>query len=237
MHSTCGVLYTVLAGFILNNALTFQYQSVFNSQFVSKGGGQCALFSGEPSDMISHSACRVLYFRCFHTNFHNTSWTCIQMHVYFVYRQVETSNRSCVAWVHPAECICQVDIIAWNVLDATVVYEVAYAPTWVGQRRGVWCIWTQAVYGPYTLLRAVHIGIGGIAHVQTRCPIFRVQCWSSDFLFQSATCYNLCNDPYRSKQQYNTTAHEFAHQLLLKWALYIIWCGVNRLGDSGVKVV
>ena len=24
---------------------------------------------------------------------------------------------------------------------------------------------------------------------------------------------------------------------LLKEALYIIWCGVNRLGDSGVKVV
>ena len=23
----------------------------------------------------------------------------------------------------------------------------------------------------------------------------------------------------------------------LKGALYIIWCGVNRLGDSGVKVV
>ena len=23
----------------------------------------------------------------------------------------------------------------------------------------------------------------------------------------------------------------------IKWALYRIWCGVNRLGDSGVKVV
>ena len=25
--------------------------------------------------------------------------------------------------------------------------------------------------------------------------------------------------------------------MLLKGALYRIWCGVNRLGDSGVKVV
>ena len=25
--------------------------------------------------------------------------------------------------------------------------------------------------------------------------------------------------------------------LLIKGALYIIWCGMNRLGDSGVKVV
>ena len=24
---------------------------------------------------------------------------------------------------------------------------------------------------------------------------------------------------------------------IIKGALYIIWCGVNRLGDSGVKVV
>ena len=27
------------------------------------------------------------------------------------------------------------------------------------------------------------------------------------------------------------------HTLGIKEALYIIWCGVNRLGDSGVKVV
>ena len=48
--------------------LTFQYQFVFNTQFVSKISegikcvGQCSLFSGQPSDMISHSACRVLSF-------------------------------------------------------------------------------------------------------------------------------------------------------------------------------
>ena len=28
-----------------------------------------------------------------------------------------------------------------------------------------------------------------------------------------------------------------ALSFLIKGALYIIWCGVNRLGDSGVKVV
>ena len=27
------------------------------------------------------------------------------------------------------------------------------------------------------------------------------------------------------------------YHLLFKGAMYIIWCGVNRLGDSGVKVV
>ena len=29
----------------------------------------------------------------------------------------------------------------------------------------------------------------------------------------------------------------FPHVNNIKGALYIIWCGVNRLGDSGVKVV
>ena len=29
----------------------------------------------------------------------------------------------------------------------------------------------------------------------------------------------------------------FADDCALKGALYRIWCGVNRLGDSGVKVV
>ena len=38
----------------------------------------------------------------------------------------------------------------------------SYALTWVGQRRDIWCRWT-----------------------------FRVQCWSSDFLFQSATYWRM----------------------------------------------
>ena len=29
----------------------------------------------------------------------------------------------------------------------------------------------------------------------------------------------------------------FGHGDAIKGALYIIWCGLNRLGDSGVKVV
>ena len=45
----------------------------------------------------------------------------VQMHVYFVHRQVNTSDRSRVNWVHPGECICQFDTTAMNVLDAHVV--------------------------------------------------------------------------------------------------------------------
>ena len=33
--------------------------------------------------------------------------------------------------------------------------------------------------------------IGGIAQVRTRCPTFRVQCWNSDFLFQSVTYWRM----------------------------------------------
>ena len=135
-------------------------------------------------------------FRCFHANFHNTSSALVQMHVYFVYRQVKTSDRSSVTWVHPGVCICQFDINARNVRDAhgsrrTVVCGVAHVPTWAGQRRDVWCRWTQAVYGSYALPRVVHRRICVIAQVQTRCPTFRVQCWRSDFLFQSVTCWRM----------------------------------------------
>ena len=51
-------------------------------------------------------------------------------------------------------------------------------PTWVEQRRDVWCRWTQAVYGPYALQHAVRRRIGGIALVQTRVAIF---CFSQGF--------------------------------------------------------
>ena len=47
--------------------------------------------------------------------------------------------------------------------------------TRVWQRRDVWCRWTQAVYGPYALSRAVHRRIGGIVQVQTRNTTFRLQ--------------------------------------------------------------
>ena len=60
-----------------------------------------------------------------------------------------------------------------------------------GQRRDVWCRWTQVVCGPYALPRAVHRRIGGIDLVQTRCPTFRVQCWSSDFRFQPVTYWRM----------------------------------------------
>ena len=109
------------------------------------------------------------------------------MHVYFVHREVDTLNRSSVTWVHPGEGICQFNFTASEVLDSHVVLLYAYVPTWVGQRMYVRCRWTQAIYGPYALPRAVHRRIGGIAQLQTRCPAIRVQCWSSDFLFQSAT--------------------------------------------------
>ena len=52
-----------------------------------------------------------------------------------------------------------------------------------------------------------------------------------------STIRKLCDDPCKLKQHSNTTANQVAHQLQLKGALYRIRCGVNRLGDSGVKVV
>ena len=35
----------------------------------------------------------------------------------------------------------------------------------------------------------------------------------------------------------NSVRRSSAVRETVKGALYIIWCGVNRLGDSGVKVV
>ena len=110
-------------------------------------------------------------FRCFHANFHNTSWTRAQMHGYFVHRQVKTSDRSRVTYGFTLESASA----SLTSLPGTYLMLTSYCcmrrsiytcqPGW-GQRRDVW---TQAVYGPYALPRAVHRRIGGIAQVQTRC--------------------------------------------------------------------
>ena len=47
----------------------------------------------------------------------------------------------------------------------------------------------------------------------------------------------LCTETSQELQQMLQELSDESRRMGLKGALYIIWCGVNRLGDGGVKVV
>ena len=82
------------------------------------------MLSGQPSDMISHSACSVLSF--------DVSMRISTIRVGLAFRCMRTScterctNRSCVTCVHPGECICQFDSTTRHVLDVHAKHDTQH---------------------------------------------------------------------------------------------------------------
>ena len=70
---------------------------------------------------------------------------------------------------------------------------------------------------PETIRSGLHTG------VLRRCSLF--------------ICFGIASESDVVESGGGTVVGPYAARAKVKGALYRIWCGVNRLGDSGVKVV